>query len=98
MGYLYFAGAQGTIAIDLDRGIVIHPPRDYRGTATRAVSVQGSVAYVLDTPEHLTALDVEPARMTATKGKGRRKGTSERQSGRKWGKRKAEPSDVPAGS
>ncbi len=99
--YLYLAGTQGTIAIDFERGIVVNPPRDYKGQATRAVCTMGSMAYILDTPEQLALLGVDPAKLkTAKKGKKAKKPPTVVSSGRsfKWGRRaKAEPENAPTG-
>lgn len=67
MSYIYFAGFKGIIAIDLDRGIVVSPSRTYKGKSTRPVSVQGSLAYILDTKAHLEALGLDLDRMKPQK-------------------------------
>jgi hypothetical protein len=80
VGYLYIAGAFGTIGVDIERGITVAPPRDYKGIVTRSVNIKGAQAYVLDTPANLEALGLEPTRMTGKplkKTRGRKKAAAE---------------------
>jgi hypothetical protein len=100
--YLYLAGTQGTIAIDFERGIVVNPPRDYKGQATRAVCVKGSMAYIVDTPEHLAALGLDASKLKpAKKAKrvpGKRSEAVPKGRSFKWGRRaKAETENAAVG-